>query len=403
MKIFKPHFIKIIFLAFILLIVSPPVQARKNINPARKVSTRMMSENSHRSNSIKERMRAMTPEESVRDRVIFYDSTGYQTEEEIRRFCISSLQNGTTFEGKVSGCPQLAHQIVWQRPDGSKVDFERWSPSQKVRINELFDRINRNERDLGVRCPRPEDGVNVELRRIYISENEAFDMYAASVAQAIYIESNNLVPWSLRNNPPAENEAILDSSQYFSIITSDGLGSLSVVRRRFSPGTSYRLPAWHYASEALSCDPRVPYNFLSGLNSSTHTTLIQSSQRDTIKALSLWFHKNAFHDPNPPTYFPSFDEWVRDFIFLESRLARRTSGIGETAAQGILMRKGCHGAANLFLELARGINIPIRIFWYADQPFVSDTFNYAPAHMGIAFHWTQPDYKVVIQDRKSVV
>ncbi|QQR79617.1 MAG: hypothetical protein IPJ69_09690 [Deltaproteobacteria bacterium] len=337
---------------------------------------------------------------SVPDHVddsIAYQPAGYDDPETVLNFCLSSLQNGTTFEGKVSGCPQIAHQIVWQRPDGSKVDFEHWTTVQKTRINQIFDRINRNESDLGIRCPHPEDGVNVELRRIYISENEAFDMYAAHISQAIYLESNRLVPWSLRDNSREENASILDSSQYFSIITRDGSEShLSIVRSHYSPGTAYRTPAWHYSDDLLSCDPRLPYFFLNGANSATRTNLIQSNQVDTIKSISWWFHKNAYHTTHPATYYPSFDEWVSHYIFLQDRLSTTPFMIGGDTIQGIVMNSGCHSVANLFLELARGINIPIRIFWVSEQPFTRDIFNYAGLHMGIAFHWTQADYKIVL-------
>ncbi len=306
-------------------------------------------------------------------------------------------QADTTFEARVTGCPQLANQILWQQPGGTRVRFSEWTRAQKDRINELYQRIQTNAADLSVRCTNPQDGINVESGNLYISEAEAFDMYAASIAQSVYLESNRLVPWSLLDNPSAENEAILDSSQYFSIIVPTGEGGLSAVRTRYSPGTSYQSPSWQLGSRALlSCDPRIPYRFLNGTYSSTHTNLIGSNQTNTINNISWWFHENVFHGNGTAV---SVSERTASQTFLMNRLSLATltssSGI---SGRGVIAPAGCHSAANLFLELARGLNIPIRIFWFSDQGEPRGSFFGANsgAHMGIAYHWTRPDVSIVL-------
>ncbi len=314
-----------------------------------------------------------------------------------RELCFYHLRNtGTSFESRVTGCPQLANQILWQQPNGTRVRFNDWTSAQKARINELYDRIQRNVPDLGVRCPVPQDRVNIEYKQIFISAEEAFDMYAAFIAQAIYLEANRLVPWSLLDNPTPENQSILDSSQYFSVITVYREGeTLSDVRGRYRPGTAYQSPAWQMGSASLlNCDPRIPYLFLNGTYSATRSNLLGSDQDTTIKNISWWFHENVYHGAGLARENP---DWVRGQVFLANRLAQREVSAPMGITRGIESSEGCHSASNLFLELARGINIPIRIFWYLSHGGapVAD-FTQSRAHMGIAYHWTRPDARVVL-------
>ncbi len=309
-----------------------------------------------------------------------------------REFCDYHLRrSGASFEERVSGCTQLADQILWQQPNGTRVRFSEWTRAQKDRINELYDRIQRNVPDLGVRCTTPVEGENLEFNKIYISAEEAFDMYAANIAQSIYLESNRLVPWSLLDNPVPENQSILDSSQYFSIITPHR-GGLSVVRRRYAPGTAYQSTAWQEAIyTTLNCDPRIPYLFLSGTWSSTSTNLLGSDQNNTIKNISWWFHKNVNHGPE--AFLENQIEWIANQLYLRNRLQQRVFATGE---RGVEAPMGCHSAANLFLELARGVNIPIRLFWMSSYGPVVGPFSTSSVHLGVAYHWTRPDARVAM-------
>ncbi len=313
-----------------------------------------------------------------------------------RELCFHYLrQTGASFESRVTGCTQLADQILWQQPNGTRVRFSEWTRAQKDRINELYQRIQTNAVDLGVRCTVPVENVNVDYNKLYITADEAFDMYAAYIAQSIYLEGNRLVPWSLLDNPAAENQAILDSSQYFSIITETGEGIVSLVRERFRPGTAYQSPAWQYGTRSiLNCDPRIPYLFLNGTYSSTRTNLLGSDQNNTIKNMSWWFHGNVYHGAG---YISPISEWIRTQIFLTNILARKevTSG-GRVIAQGVDAYQGCHTASNVFLELARGVNIPIRLFWYSDQGPRPGAFNISFIHLGIAYRWSRPDARLVL-------
>ncbi len=88
-------------------------------------------------------------------------------------------------EGRLENCPILRDHIVWEEADGRRVPFAEWNQAKKTRLNDLFHMMARQYADLGLSCPDPTRNVHASSGRMYLSAQEAFDVFAAHVAHAL--------------------------------------------------------------------------------------------------------------------------------------------------------------------------------------------------------------------------
>ena len=95
---------------------------------------------------------------------------------------------------------------------------------------------------------------------VYLTEDQAFAIYAAHVANAIYIEATHRVPWSILAVPHEELRILLASPSYFVRL----FGDLQDRPPYIDPARAFTLPERIIAGDGLVCDPRVGYRFLSG-------------------------------------------------------------------------------------------------------------------------------------------
>ncbi len=118
--------------------------------------------------------------------------------------CWCQLQQHGSLEERLSGaCDYLQDEIVWETGTGERVIYRGWTDQQKDRIDELFQLLLENRRDLGLRCPDPSRNYPRNMRpggltaNMFFTAEEAFDIYAAHVAHVFYIEATQAVPWSI--------------------------------------------------------------------------------------------------------------------------------------------------------------------------------------------------------------
>lgn len=263
--------------------------------------------------------------------------------------CEQSLMSGTNFSEKIDGCLRLRSQIIYESPTGERIPFIRWTEAQVNRINEIYARIVADEENLGLNCPEPRSSMSSPdvFAAYYLNPEPAFDIYAAHVAHAIYLEANHLVPWSIQNLPSIQLRELFDFHSYFvPILPLSGARYPSHIQAQ----RDYQLPARSFlAPDALICDPRIGNHFIRGINSRSHENLLGENPEATITNLSLWFKNNVRHDN-------SRRELLADYSYLDQRLrGRRLASYNPS----VVTYRGCHSSANLFYDLAKSVNIPL--------------------------------------------
>ena len=95
----------------------------------------------------------------------------------------------------LNACPMLADAIEWEDEPGSLQPWIEWPAERKLQLDDLFQRLL-TDRSLGLSCPNPRVAMSAFLH-VYLTEDQAFAIYAAHVANAIYIEATRRVPWSI--------------------------------------------------------------------------------------------------------------------------------------------------------------------------------------------------------------
>lgn len=304
--------------------------------------------------------------------------------------CRGSLRRSGTLEERLEGCGWLTEQIIWETGSGERIQYPDWPVEKKDRLNELFDRIMRNERDLGIRCRDP--GTYLRNGEIwtnrFLTEVQAFDIYAAHVAHVFYLEVTRQVPWSILNRPPVELKELLASERYHARIVAPQ-NQWSISFGDFRPYQDFQLLPERFLDVSTICDPRVGYLFLRGENSSGSLDLLGTTEEETLKNLSLWVARNFIH-PNGDVPLP-----------IPSTLQERLSvvAIDREDIRAIVATAGCHTVASTLVDLARSINIPLMSVTYttlnphelAQIQFRGSGgfphFFRLPTHKGLVYNW----------------
>ena len=300
---------------------------------------------------------------------------------------------------------ELQAEIVWVASDGQRLPFSGWTTERQDRLFELFGKIAAQVDDLGLQCPDPENIWTVGQYKdplsglvvrpsswpwdVFVTEAQAFDVFAAHVAHALFLEAFRRVPWSVLDFPATERVELFDSSRFFTGIPPNV--------------NDYRYPAqirpnrdfWNASSrqgaayEAV-CDPRIGYDFIRGLTASTGIDLLGPSPRATLVNLTAWAQVNLGHGGTED--FPDLAAAQRH-LFLGERLIQRT-WVQPRAPKMVMAQYGCHSASNLLHDLARSVNIPL-LHVATDAPWTPPVNIDNVRHSGLVYDWTGPDFRAL--------
>ncbi len=306
--------------------------------------------------------------------------------------CQNELREGIgTLEERLSGHGiYLLDQIVWETATGKRIRYPYWVQSQKDRLNELFDRLI-NNRDLGISRPDPRRNLALRnkpsgTRNMFLTADEAFDIYAAHVAHVFYLEATRALPWSVLGLPSVELEELLSSDRYHSRIVPSSLATASdpYYPSHIRPDRDFQLPYRVNLTHGvgLVCDPRDGYRFLHGDNSTTHQNLIGSNERETMENLTFWCASNVAHGGSAEDLTVDHmvsHNFLRDRLSAEHRVFTRSDGTVSDEFTMVIAPHGCHSASNLLHDLAHSVNIPLLN--------VTSTDYGRGLHQGLMYHW----------------
>ncbi len=314
---------------------------------------------------------------------------------------------GLLFRRFLTDCPQIGDVLRFTfnnpptptpTPTPTRLRYAEWPAWRQQDLSSIFVTLGANPNaDISgfLRCPDPlddpsfnvpvagDDPVPDTLARIKYTEDQAFRIFAAHVAHALLFEvREGATHWSLFQMTPSELEQLFDSYHYFSLLATPVMSRRGEILDRTSP------PRAIGALEYMICDPRDGYRFITGTNSTIATSLLGTTQEETLGAISLFFAHNVFHDRTELL-------GGRGLQFQPLEIARsaqvrdrlRGRHLPETSfgdlGHAIVLRNGCHSASNLLYDLARSVNIPLRVVRRRDDSAVP----WSSAHSALAFHW----------------
>lgn len=278
-------------------------------------------------------------------------------------------------------CPSLRDSIAWLNGSGAVLSYSQWTDAQRSTLRYYYQLYALGMTTLPLDCPTPErnlDPASLAARvagPLYFSAEQAFALYAASVAHSLALEARGSLGWTLRSFPAAERAAVLSSDRMFVPVKP---GTVAMPPGLVA-GRDLQLTPARANAMTFVCQPGEAYEFLRG-SSTSGIDLVASTADDTLANLTLFVARNLAHGP-----VMTPDRALATFGFdLPGRLRRRTdlSYGGLLAAPG-----GCHSAAALLEDLGRAVNIPLEnvallAYTAIDRPFLFRT------HRSLAYRWT---------------
>jgi hypothetical protein len=304
------------------------------------------------------------------------------------------LRGTGSLEERLAGCDDFQNEITWETPTGERRTYPSWSRGQKDRLNRLFQLLIENAPDLDLNLPDPAANMSLRVRDdgatcMFLTEAQAFDIYAAHVAHVLYLEAGNLVPWSILDLPSGELQELFSSDRYHArIIETTRIDDpSSYYPSHIRPNHDFQLPFRVQVSArplGLCGDPRDGYRFVTGQASQSRMNRRGETEEDTLANLSRWFSQNVGHGGGPEDSNRDYyihHTWLRDRLKAESR----DWGYGHWT--GIWSPSGCQSAANLLHDLARSVNIPLLNIMVFDGEHSSN--------LGLVFRWQRPGTRIL--------
>ncbi len=325
-----------------------------------------------------------TPQDSEYEMETHFENNRFHNSEyNVYEGEISAIDNTVPLNIRLKGCPVLRDRIVWEDATGVKTSYLNWTPAQKARIDYFYQGLIDDVEDLGMSCPDPKKNTN-STGYTYLTKNEAFDVYAAHVAHALYLESEGLVPWSIASRPGTELNELLSSDRYHTIID---LSANKNYPTHIKPGQDFQSAFRAKQVGVFHCDPRVGFDFITGLTKSQTENLLGGDEEETLANLTMWMRDHVAHgsDLGGSSY-----DWSKN-VFLKDRLTAKIPVWDKTKTKKLVIAfSGCHGASNIFSDLARSINIPLLNI--GTQEMNEKTTHYGNrTHRGLIYAWGSTD------------
>ncbi|MBI4703235.1 MAG: hypothetical protein HY744_19130 [Deltaproteobacteria bacterium] len=202
--------------------------------------------------------------------------------------------------------PLVRDSIIWEEPSAgdtpTRFYYVDWQPKDKQFLSGLFDQLMNKGPFAPLVVSYPKPGAQSIGMDLYFTRDQAFEVYAAHLAWALYLEAEgvakNMIHWKLMDMTPTEREELLCSYRYHARIKPP------VPQKAYppliSPGQSFQPLYENQRRGVLRGDPRVGYKFLAGLSKDhpfQQMNLIGSSMQQTLANITFWMHSAVDHGP----------------------------------------------------------------------------------------------------------
>ncbi|GMU64413.1 MAG: hypothetical protein AMXMBFR36_06870 [Acidobacteriota bacterium] len=226
---------------------------------------------------------------------------------------------------RLLGLPEIRDAIVWR--DHRVRAFGSWTSSEQTQLRNAFARLENGE-------PPGLDRPPVLTPDRLISASDAWRIYLAHVAHALWVEAGGRVAWSLLDLAPAERALLLDSRWHFTHLPS--LGGFTISHREHGV-----ISDW---------DPQLVWRFLQAHR------LIADDPLETLEAVAAWLRVHLLHADRSMT---RLERWGYDGPPPTDRILFPLAG-------RIHWTEGCQTTAPLFRALLRAVNLPVELNDYGE-------------------------------------
>lgn len=230
--------------------------------------------------------------------------------------------------------PTIQKALYFERMGGYlTLTYENWLEEVKLQLDEYLYLLDTG-RPLPLTGPPPVT-LNTATNTQMMDWKNGRKIYLAHVAQSLWVEANQLVPWRLSGNA-TELEYLFDSRRLFSRAAS-----------QYYFGEMGAVTAWN---------PQAAYAFLKSQG------LIGADPFSTIKKFAHWCRSNLRHitdynsDPNGP-FASQWDQfqWYYGYRGLPPVELVLSPPPGKPHVSA-----GCWGTSGLFAGVLRSVNVPVR-------------------------------------------
>ncbi len=288
----------------------------------------------------------------------------------------------------------IADSIIWVNIRGMAVKYNDWSDTQKSDLRKEFIRLESSGHFSMTAPPAPQTRMSSVSEAHTIKRADAWAIYISYVAQGLWVEVNNVVPWSITDYPPDQLRNLFDGSMMFFPSNIDEVEDweypMDEMTFSFAKGSSLD---W-----VMSWNPRIAYDFLKD------SGLIGLTQLDTVHGLTAWMQNRLNHisawdgDGIPPWESTDIEsEWGYQGKSLLDSVLYPLAGKDHVTL-------GCSGTTGLYTAVLKTINIAVaswniiiaspgsraghsrplflstkKTIYHADDPYINSLSTAAPA------------------------
>ena len=226
--------------------------------------------------------------------------------------------------------------------------YDQWTKNPQIILHRFFTALERSEP-----LPLSFEGRprGMEGRPNRLSDTIAAEISLAHLAQSLWLEINQMVPWRLHDYDEADLLLLLDG------------------RNMFSDQYGYFEPNKDLLGSIMPSNPTSSYSFM--LNNPEGGTLIRDNQRNTIFALTEWMMGHLIHaytnrfrrlSNHPSELLPTIEQMTNRQISNLRRYDGEQRDIVSEPNPRYWSPRGCWSATGFMVMLLKTLNIPARNF-----------------------------------------
>ncbi len=214
--------------------------------------------------------------------------------------------------------PLIQNNMVWRNGNGDR-NYGAWSASERNDLMNVISTLENGE-------PLPVIAPPAVNSNGYISAGDAWQIYLSYIAQSLWAEVHQVVPWSLLNFTDSQLVWLLDGRKLITYIS-----------------TTNQYLFYYKVGECTAWNPKISYEFLSNLG------LVQDSQMDTVYALTNWMRAHLQHMGSPNN---NMDQYGYAGPAPADKILYPLEGKGYVTT-------GCWCTSGLYAAVLRSVNIPV--------------------------------------------
>lgn len=276
------------------------------------------------------------------------------------------LNDYLTYNTKVRNNLGLQVDGSHENSDGVWLYYDYWSDAQRERLLTYFIAYTHNQ---SIPLTRKSHSIKDGNFLHYYDLDYATEIYFAHVAFALWQDANRRLQWQLSSWSDDELSYILSSKSYFYIKRDHG---------------NYDVRHAVSKTDSILYDPRTAFRFMR-YEPEQGRVLIGNTPLETLQNLSEWIQDYLWHSPSTSTH--DHQRFLKNNPNLEDKLKRRYV---RPYGNVYLANFGCVSTSNLFADLMRSVNIPIK---KVTNLLVDPQSGYEVPHSGMIFNWQNPHGK----------